>query len=490
VAEDRSLSFDFAPKPVKPADSEPRALTVAELDRAIKGAVEDAFAAPVWVEGEVTGARPAPTGHLYFCLKDEREEAAIDVVMYRTNVSPRMRALCVDGARLRLRGKPTLWAPRGKLQLVADRLQAAGRGALLEAIERLKVKLAAEGLFAPERKRPIPRDPRVVGVVTSATGAVIHDVCRVAFGRGGARILLAPAQVQGPGALESICRALAHIQRVREVDVVILGRGGGSADDLAAFNEEAIVRAVAGCRVPVVTAVGHDVDVTLVDFAADARAATPSQAAEMVVPDRRAQSELLRRTRLHLARAMHGRVTHDRVVHERFARRLGDPRLAIAAHQQTLDDRVTRLVARARGAIGRRREALSQADRKLASLHPRAILARERAQLVGLGHRLGAVWSTAFSRREAALQRTSARLDAYSPLKVLARGYAIATRDDGQAVRSGDDVVPGESLHVRVRDARLEARVERIEPLEPLVALAPPPAPEPRGPADGDPRRR
>jgi exodeoxyribonuclease VII large subunit len=489
VAEDRSLSFDFTPKQGKPADNEPRALTVAELDRAIKGAVEDAFATPVWVEGEVTGARPAPTGHLYFCLKDEREEAAIDVVMYRTNVSPRMRTLCVDGARLRLRGRPTLWAPRGRLQLVADRLQAAGRGALLEAIERLKAKLAAEGLFAPERKRPIPREPRIVGVVTSATGAVIHDVCRVAFRRGGARILLAPAQVQGVGAAESICRALAHIQRVREVDVVVLGRGGGSADDLAAFNEEAIVRAVAGCRVPVVTAVGHDVDVTLVDFAADARAATPSQAAEMVVPDRRARGELLRRTRLHLARAMHGRVTHERVAHERFARRLGDPRLAIAAHQQTLDDRLTRLVARAQGAIGRRRDALAHADRKLAALHPRAILARERAQLVGLDHRLGAIWSSAFARREAVLQRTSARLDAYSPLKVLARGYAIATRDDGRAVRSGDDVAPGESLHIRVREARLEARVERVEPLEPLVAL-PAPAMADGRPADGGPRRR
>ena len=489
VAEDRSLSFDFTPRQAKPADNEPRALTVAELDRAIKGAVEDAFASPVWVEGEVTGARPAPTGHLYFCLKDEREEAAIDVVMYRTNVSPRMRTLCVDGARLRLRGRPTLWAPRGRLQLVADRLQAAGRGALLEAIERLKAKLAAEGLFAPEHKRPIPCEPRIVGVVTSATGAVIHDVCRVAFRRGGARILLAPAQVQGAGAVESICRALAHIQRVREVDVVVLGRGGGSADDLAAFNEEAIVRAVAGCRVPVVTAVGHDVDVTLVDFAADARAATPSQAAEMVVPDRRARAELLRRTRLHLARAMHGRVTHERVAHERFARRLGDPRLAIAAHQQTLDDRLTRLVARAQSAIGRRRDALAHADRKLAALHPRAILARERAQLVGLDHRLGAVWSSAFARREAVLQRTSARLDAYSPLKVLARGYAIATRDDGRAVRSGDDVVPGESLHVRVRDARVEARVERVEPLEPLVAL--PAAAKVDGrPADGGQRRR
>jgi exodeoxyribonuclease VII large subunit len=468
--EDRSLSFDFspqAPKPVDPRDSEPRPLSVAELDRAIKSAVEDAFSTAVWVEGEVTGARPAPSGHLYFCLKDEREEAAIDVVMYRANVTPRMRALCLDGARLRLRGRPTLWAPRGRLQFIADRLQAAGRGALLEAVERLKAKLAAEGLFALERKRALPQEPRIIGVVTSASGAAIHDICRVAFRRGAARILLAPAQVQGAGAVESICRAIMQLQRVRDVDVIVVGRGGGSADDLGAFNEEAIVRAVAGCRVPVVSAVGHDVDVTLVDFAADARAATPSQAAELVVPDRRARRELLRRTRLHLSRAMHARLAHQRVAHSRVARRLGDPRLVIAAHQQTLDDRVARLTARVRALVAQRRELLSRGQRRLAAVHPRAVIASERAELSRVGTRLRTLWSASFARRASEVQRAAARLDAYSPLKVLARGYAIATRDDGRAVRSGDDVEPGSTIHVRVRDARLDARVEHVEPIEP-----------------------
>jgi len=367
-----NLAFDFSPRkpPAPPPPQEPRALTVAELDRAIKGTLEDSFVNGVWVEGEVADLRAAPSGHLYFCLKDEKEEASIDVVVYRSNVTPRMKTLCVQGARARLRGRPTFWAPRGRLQLVADRMQAAGRGALLEALEQLKAKLAAEGLFAQDRKRPLPREPRVVGVVTSPTGAVIHDVCRVAFRRGGARILLAPAQVQGVGAAESICRALGQLQRVGNVDVIVVGRGGGSADDLAAFNEEVVVRAVASCRVPVVSAVGHDVDVTLVDFAADARAATPSQAAEMVVPDRAAYAELLRRTRMHLTRAMRGRLTEDRVSFVHAARRLGDPRLA------------------------------------------------------------------------------------------------IATRGDGRAVRSAEDVRPGDAIHVRVRDARIDARVTRVDPLE------------------------
>ncbi len=440
---------------------------MAELDRAIRSAVDDAFARAVWVEGEVADCRPAPSGHLYLCLKDEREEASIDVVLYRSNVTPRARSLCVDGARVRLRGKPTFWAPRGRLQLVADRLQPAGRGALLEALERLKGKLAAEGLFAAERKRPLPREPRVVGVVTSPTGAAIHDICRVAFRRGGARILLAPAQVQGAGAVESICRALMQLQRVHAVDVIVLGRGGGSADDLGAFNEEAVVRAVAACRVPVVSAVGHEVDVTLVDFAADARAATPSQAAELVVPDGAGRREQLVHTHRHLARAMLTRLAANGVVLARARSRLGDPRLAIASHQQGLDDRLARLGAGARSLLARRRESLSRAQRRLAYLHPRAVIARERAELSRAGDRLASVWSASFERRATDVQRATARLDALSPLKVLARGYAIATREDGRAVRGAEDVRAGEALHVRVRDARVETTVVRVEPLAP-----------------------
>jgi exodeoxyribonuclease VII large subunit len=446
VPDDRSLSLDFTARPSRPPAEEPRPLTVGELDRAIKGSVEGTFESPVWVEGEVADSRPAPSGHLYFCLKDEREEASIDAVVYRSNVTARTRQLCVDGARIRLRGKPTLWTPRGRLQFVADRAQAVGRGALLEAIERLKVKLASEGLFAAERKRPLPGDPRTVGVVTSPGGAVIHDVCRVAFRRGGARILLAPAQVQGA--------------------VIVLGRGGGSADDLGVFNEEAVVRAVAGCRVPVVSAVGHDVDVTLVDFAADARAATPSQAAEMIVPDRRARRQLLRRTGMHLARAVHARLSRDSVALARVAGRLGDPRLAIAAHQQALDERAVRLTAGMRASLGRRREALARGQRRLAYLHPRAVVARERAEVARLRARIASLWGSAFERRLSSLRHAASRLDALSPLKVLARGYAIATRDDGRAVRTASDVGAGDALHVRVRDARIETTVVKVEPTD------------------------
>lgn len=466
VPEDRSLSFDFSPRSNQPADPQPRPLTVAELDRAIRSALDDAFARAVWVEGEIADARQGPSGHLYFCLKDEREDARVDAVAYRSNVTPRMRQLCADGARVRARGTPTFWSPRGRLQLVVDRLQSSGRGALLEALERLKSKLAAEGLFAPERKRALPAEPRTIGVVTSPTGAVIHDVCRVAFRRGGARILLSPAQVQGSGAAESIRRALTQLQRVVDVDVIVIGRGGGSTDDLAAFNDEVVVRAVAACRVPIVSAVGHDVDVTLVDFAADARAATPSQAAELVVPDRLARAELLRRTQMHLARAVHARVARHRVDVVRIDRRLGDPRLAIAAHQQTLDDRLTRLEARIRVALRRDRDTLSAARHRLAGLHPRAVIARERTELSRSGDNLSRAWTARHERRGAGLQRAIARLDALSPLKVLARGYAIATVDGGRAVRSASDVRAGDTMHVRVREAIVDAQVLHVEPVE------------------------
>lgn len=476
---DRSLEFDFSvfsPPPEKPVvkpepaakPEEPRALSVAELDRAIKGSLETCFDLALWVEGEVTGARPASSGHLYFCLKDEREDASIDVAMYKTNITPRARALIIDGARIRLRGKPTFWAPRGRLQFIADRAAAVGKGALLEALEALKAKLAKEGLFAADKKRPLPSEPRRIGVVTSAGGAVIHDICKVAFRRGGANVLLAPARVQGAGAHEEIIRALRALERVSDVDVIILGRGGGSSDDLSAFNEEALVRAVAGCRVPVVSAVGHEVDVTLCDFAADARAATPSQAAEMVVPDARARNATLADRHARLLRAMRGKITEDRVQLGRAQAKLRDPRLAIASSQQLLDDRVARLEACTARGLSSRRQALGGLQGKLAALHPSTVIAKERAALARVSDRMGAAARAMVLRNASSIGGLAGRLDAMSPLKVLGRGYAIATRADGLAVRAAADVAPGDRITVRVERAILEADVvavrDEIEP--------------------------
>jgi exodeoxyribonuclease VII large subunit len=448
-----------APAPVPP----PRALSVAELDRAIRQTLDVSFDRPVWVEGEVTSARAPASGHAYFCLKDEREDASIDCVVYKTNLTPRMRALITDGARARLRGRPTFWAPRGRLQLVADRMVPAGRGVLLEALEKLKAKLAAEGLFATERKRAIPREARTVGVVTSESGAAIHDICKVAFRRGGAHVLLAPAQVQGAGAASSVARAVVWLQQVPEVDVIIVGRGGGASDDLAAFNDEALVRTVAACRVPVISAVGHEVDVTLVDFVADARAATPSQAAELAVPDARARRVALMHTRQRLERGMRGRLSEDRRRLDQASRGLRDPRLAIASFQQMLDDRTTRLEKTWRVAAEDAKATATQLTRRLAALHPVARVAREKAEVTELSSRIAVTMRRKVAAGDKEVHRLAARLDAMSPLKVLARGYAIATRDDGRAVRDPEDVSPGDPVTLRVRSARIRARVTSVE---------------------------
>lgn len=462
-----SLPFDFAPRAEPPPAREPegpRALTVGELDRIIKRSLDASFDSPVWVEGEVTGARPAPSGHLYFGFKDEREDASIDVAIYKASLTPRLRAMVVDGARIRLRGRPTFWAPRGRLQLVADRVEAAGRGALLEALERLKEKLTAEGLFDEAKKRPVPAEPRVIGVVTSKTGAVIHDICKVAWRRGGARILLAPALVQGAGAAASIRQALTALERLPEVDVIIVGRGGGSADDLAAFNDEELVRAVAACRVAVISAVGHEVDVTLTDFAADARAATPSQAAELAVPDTRARREALAHYRVRLVRAAHARIRDGERQLGEAQQRLGDPRLALASFQQSLDDRRARLEAAARRPIARRADRLATLERRLARLHPSVRLAHEARTLSALHGRVVARMGVVVGEREATLRGLAASLDALSPLKVLGRGYAIATTSRGAAVRDAGDVKVGETLDLRVARGRLTARVTKVVP--------------------------
>jgi len=435
-------------------------LSVAELDRSLKRAVE-ACSADVWVEGEVSGAKPAASGHLYFTLKDEREDAMIDCVMYRSS-SLRSRQLITDGARVQLRGRATVWAPRGRLQFVAEQARLSGRGALLEALEKLKAKLLAEGLFSPERKRPLPREAGLIGVVTSASGAVIHDIAKVAFRRGGARILLSPSLVQGREAARSLIDALDRLEAVRDLDVIIIGRGGGSADDLFVFNDEAVVRRIAACRVPVVSAVGHETDVTLTDLVADARAATPSQAAEMLVPDARARETELAQMATRLFRAMRARLAEDRGVLLQLEGRFGHLRLVIAERQQQVDETTGRLREAAYRLAIRRRSELEHLHRRLAARHPRAVLASSRASLDPLAVRLKHSMQVLLDAKGAKLSQAAARLEMLSPLSVLARGYAIATNAEGRAIRSAAEVHVGDEVRVRVHEGELATRVERV----------------------------
>lgn len=441
-------------------ESERSAISVAELGRRLRSAVEQTSAGH-WVEAELGSVKPAASGHVYFTLKDEREDAIVEAVMYRTAAQRVMRHL-FQGSKVQVWGKATVWVPRGRLQFVVDRLRPAGRGALLEALERLKQKLIREGMFSSERKRPLPSQPKVVGVVTSAHGAAWHDIRTVALRRGAVRLVLAPAVVQGDGAPESIVSALNALGRLPEVDVVIVGRGGGSLEDLMAFNDERVVRAVAAMPCPVVSAVGHEIDVSLCDLAADRRAATPSEAAELVVPDADALHRSVRETERRMVRAMRSRVLEDRQVLHRLRSALSDPRFVLAEKQQEVDDWSLRLERVARRFTLEPRRGLLQLERRLATRHPRAVLGRSRAALNPLEQRLHSAVAKRVTAERARVDSLAGKLTALSPLEVLRRGYAIALTADGHALRSSRNTLPGAELRVLLHEGSVVAEVMEI----------------------------
>jgi exodeoxyribonuclease VII large subunit len=437
-------------------------ISVGELDRRLKRLVEGDTAG-VHVEGEVSGLRVVPSGHSYFRLKDEHEEAVIDAVMYGRAPS-RSKRLLVDGARVVLIGRATVYAPSGRLQFTTDEVRPVGRGALLEALERLKEKLAGEGLFAVEKKRPLPTDPRVIGVVTSASGAALHDIIKVAARRGRVRVILAPAQVQGANAAAQMIRALDLLAQVPEIEAIILGRGGGSADDLAAFNDEALVRKVAASRVPIVSAVGHEIDTTLTDLAADRRAATPSQAAELVVADAEAREGAIDALRVRLERALDHRLAIDQGALDGLRARLGTPQRLLGDHRRDVDDALDRIAAVMRGRLADDKGELARLERRLGARHPSAVIAGARAALGPLSVRLGAAARRVVAARRRELGAAAASLDALSPLAVLGRGYAIARSAEGVAVRDAAEVTVGDTVNVRVHRGTFTARVLSTSP--------------------------
>lgn len=454
-------------------------ISVADLARRLKRSIESQTGRD-WVEGEIASFKRAASGHVYFSLKDPREDACLECVMYRLDAL-RARQHLFEGARVQTLGRATLWAPRGRLQFVISFVRPVGLGSLLEQLERLKNKLRLEGLFERERKRPLPVAPRFVGVITSAHGAALHDIRTVAFRRGPVTLVLSPALVQGELAPDSLLKALDRIERDPRIEVVIIGRGGGASDDLMAFNDERVVRRVASLRMPCVSAVGHEVDTTLTDLVADVRAATPSEAAELVVPDQRERVRRLDQSRRHLLRAMRSRLMEDRALQRELRGRLSDPRFIIAQHQQGLDE----ILLRAERALGKqlsqrslRREALA---RRLLSRHPRLGVLAARAHLDPLASRLAQVTRRRVERgsqrvpqlerrllaaprarllaSRARLELLSSRLAALSPLTVLERGYAIVLDDAGRAVTRSAQVEVGARVSVRLHEGGFGACV-------------------------------
>jgi len=439
------------------APTEPRIYAVRELAQGINRILEQKTEG-LLVEGEVGRVQRPPSGHLYFTLKDDLVEALLDCVVYKREAM-RFGRYVEEGARVVVRGRASYYAPRGRLQWVGSTIRPSGQGALLAMLDALKKRLASEGLFDAARKRPLPRHPRVVGVVTSKSGAVFHDICTVAARRGRVRIVLSPTVVQGEDAPRSIIAALDRIESLPDLDVLIVGRGGGSQEDLSAFNDEGVVRRLAQARVPVVSAVGHETDVTLADWVADVRAATPSEAAELVVSDVRAQLRVLEEFVDRLALLEGARIAEQRVKLSRLERSLGDPRFLLVNRGRELDEIYHRLVITAQAKLAAWTDRERSLRAQLYASHPRTVLMRARAHFAPLDARLRVLGPNLALSRANQLQVLAARLDSLSPLGVLGRGYALVFGPDGRAVRSASEVGAGDPLKIRVSRGEIRARV-------------------------------
>ncbi len=396
---------------------QPQAHPIHEVGRYIRERIEsDPALSDLWIEGEVSNLVNASSGHIYFTLKDEK--AALRCAFFRGQNGPHRHKL-EPGALIMAHGAVSFYEPRGDLQFIVDFVEPAGVGALAAEFERRRQQFEAEGLFDPARKRPLAAFPRRVGVVTSATGAVIHDITTVLGRRWPlATITLAPTRVQGDGAAEEIAAALQAIARPGQADlpdVVIVGRGGGSAEDLWAFNEEPVVRAIFACPVPVISAVGHESDVTLADFVADLRAPTPSAAAELAAPDR---ADIAR---------------HVSVV-------IGNAEYALTRRVERAQDEVTRVT------------------REMARHLPNIVPLQRRIAQHAESMRFAALHATSDARERTAI--LASQVEALSPYAVLGRGYALVAHEDGRAASSAATVETGELLGVRWSDGSRRARVE------------------------------
>ncbi|MEZ5417623.1 MAG: exodeoxyribonuclease VII large subunit [Vicinamibacterales bacterium] len=447
-------------------------LTVGELTAALRGLVESEFP-EVWVEGELSGARVWNTGHLYFTLKDAH--AQIKGVMFRTSLRL-LRFTPEDGARVIARGRLSIYDPRGEYQLICEHMEPTGLGALQLAYEQLRKRLEAEGLFDAGRKRPLPALPRRIGIVTSRDGAALRDIIRVLRRRyPNAHLVIAPARVQGEGAAAEIARALGRIGRIAGVDVVIAGRGGGSIEDLWAFNEEAVARAIAACPVPVISAVGHETDVTIADFVADLRAPTPSAAAEIVVGRKDQFVHQIDAVGARARAAVSAQVRRlDARLHQLSAR----PAFAglpgrIAMRQRHVTELAAALRASAAQAVARRQRQVLTLARMLDTYRPQDRLARMRMALASHRGRLDTAMRALHHRADARARESAARLHALSPLAVLGRGYAVCWTGDRTAlIRRAGQVAPGDRVRVTLGAGEIGCEVREVHDTGPARGTA------------------
>jgi exodeoxyribonuclease VII large subunit len=436
---------------------------VRELVGQVRELVEQEYG-DVWVEGEISNYRPAPSGHVYFTLKDA--DAQLPVVLFRRQAML-LRFRPEDGLHVLVRGRVSVYEQRGQMQLVAETMEPVGAGSLQLAFEQLKERLKVEGLFDAERKRPLPAFPRSVGIVTSPTGAVIRDFLNIVARRhSGLSVLLYPVSVQGDSAPAEIEAAIAELNASGLVDLIVLARGGGSLEDLAAFNSERVARAIAGSELPVVSAIGHETDFTIADFMADLRAPTPSAAAELVTSAQHKIEEHLANQFHRLERAARFQLLQARQRLTRVPVSRAEARVSTTMHRsaQRLDDFSFRLEAAMSGTIRERQGRVAEMGAAVLRHDPRQALAAARERLTELRTRINRSLERTLKRAAVRVGGVDARLHSLSPLAVLDRGYALVLSAEGGLIRSASQLQTGERVTTRLASGAFTSAVESISP--------------------------
>ncbi|HWR14293.1 MAG TPA: exodeoxyribonuclease VII large subunit [Terriglobales bacterium] len=448
--------LDFTFQPMR------RIFTVRDLVSAIRTQLEREYT-DVWVEGEISNYRSAESGHLYFTLKDDASQ--LRVVIWRTQARL-LRFKPENGLQVIARGRVTVYDQRGELQLSADYLEPKGAGALQIAFEQLKAKLAAEGLFDRSRKKAIPRLPRRIGIVTSPRGAALQDMLNILRRRHeDVGILIYPAQVQGDAAALEVATGVKYFNRAKNVDVIVLARGGGSLEDLMAFNDEGLARTIAASEIPVISAVGHETDFTIADFVADMRAPTPSAAAELVIESKRLLEEQVATLRRRLARGAQYQLQQLRLRLTQLAQHgaFASMREAIRRRDQRVDELRYRLAQAERKLILARMRRLDVASTRLRHLDLRLRLNYFHKQLDTHASGMTSAVRNLLARRRATLEHLTAQLKALSPTNILERGYALVFDAEGKLVKNAAQVQPGQDISAQVADGKITATVKRTE---------------------------
>lgn len=412
----------------------------------------------MWLEGEISNLRAPGSGHLYCTLKDESSQ--IRAVIFRSTTL-RLRFGLEDGLHVIVRGRVTVYEPRGEYQIILEHVEPKGRGALQLALEQLKRRLAAEGIFDQDRKRPLPAFPRTVGIVTSLTGAAVQDMISVLHRRCPILgIIIAPVQVQGDGAAEQIASAIRSLNELGRVDVIIVGRGGGSSEDLWSFNEELVVRAIVASRIPVVSAVGHETDVTLADFAADSRAPTPSAAAEAVAPVLSEVVEYFSELTARCRKAMSSCCGEGRQRLDLLLTQIANIRFRILEEAQRVDGAVVQMRQAMQGALKQGWEKVHFLKHELDTRSPGSQVYHGMAVVPQLRSRLMGVMQYGLERRKQEARSRSASLNHLSPLAILGRGYSIVeTVSTHQVIRDASQVSVGQEVLTRLAKGRLRCTV-------------------------------